>query len=384
MSNCARYSPRSLPSGAGAGPEHAQARASLRSAAACCTTSAASSIAPANVRARTTVLIERHERRVAHRAAELHLALVERRIVLPARELDAVVVRIQRLDDRLARLLAAAGAAGDLREQLERPLGGAEVGQAEADVGRHDADQRHARKVVALGDHLRADEDVDLAVAEPREQRGERALAPDGVAIEPRDARAGTRARCTSASTRSVPKPACSRYGAGAQRARRRARAPCSCSSGSAPGAPCPSPCTTSDTLQFGQSSVPAHCRQNTAVAKPRRLSSTSACSPRSSARANAVAQRAAQDDVRPFGGVLLAHVDDRHGGERPIEHAALEHDALVLAGHRVVVALHRRRRRAEHDQRAGALRRGRWRRRGRCSAGSPPACTSRRAPRRR
>ena len=57
-----------------------------------------------------------------------------------------------------------------------------------------------------------------------------------------------------------------------------------------------------------------------------------------------------------PVRGVLLAHVDDGHRRQRPVEHAPLEDDALVPAGHRVVVALHRRRRRAEHDQRAGAL----------------------------
>jgi hypothetical protein len=70
--------------------------------------------------------------------------------------------------------------------------------------------------------------------------------------------------------------------------------------------------------------------------------------------RADAGAESTTQDDVRPFGRVLLAHVDDRHGGERPIEHAAREYDPFVLAGDRVVVALHRRRRRPEDDQRAG------------------------------
>jgi hypothetical protein len=82
-------------------------------------------------------------------------------------------------------------AAGDLREQLERPFGRAKIREPESDVGRHDADQRHARKVVTFGNHLRADEHVDLAVAELREQRGERSPAPDGVAVQPRDARAG-------------------------------------------------------------------------------------------------------------------------------------------------------------------------------------------------
>ena len=46
---------------------------------------------------------------------------------------------------------------------------------------------------MALGNHLRADQHVDLAVAETREQRGQRASAPDRVAVEPADARTGTR-----------------------------------------------------------------------------------------------------------------------------------------------------------------------------------------------
>jgi len=68
--------------------------------------------------------------------------------------------------------------------------------------------------------------------------------------------------------------------------------------------------------------------------------------------RLDPVAQRAAQDHVRPFSRVLLAHVDHRHRRERPVEDAPLEHDPLVLAGDRVVIALHRRRRRAEDDER--------------------------------
>ena len=281
-----------------AAPARARARAAPRASAVCrsrCTTSAASSIAPANVRARTMVLIERDERRIAHRLPELQLALVERRVVLPAGELDAVVIGIERLDDRLARLLAAAGAAGHLRQQLKRPLGGAEVGHAEADVGRDDADQRHARKIVPLGDHLRADEHVDLAVAEPRQQRGERAFAPDRVAIEPRDARARARRarlRPRPARCRSRPARDTGRRRAGTRRHARRvvavvaARAPRRCPRRGRPARRCSS----------GQSSVPAHCRQNTAVAKPRRLSSTSDCSPRASRASIAVAQRAAQD----------------------------------------------------------------------------------------
>src|SRR5262249_12740621 len=71
----------------------------------------------------------------------------------------------------------------------KRPLGRAEIGDAEADVRGDDADERHARKVVALRNHLRADEDVDLAAAKLLEQRVERALAADRIPVEPGDAR---------------------------------------------------------------------------------------------------------------------------------------------------------------------------------------------------
>ena len=102
--------------------------------------------------------------------------------------------------------VAAARAAGDLREQLERALGRAEVGQPEADVRRDDADERHAREIVALGDHLRADEDVDARRANVGEHA---AIAPRRrmVSRSTRATRALGKSARSSASTRSVPKP---------------------------------------------------------------------------------------------------------------------------------------------------------------------------------
>ena len=97
--------------------------------------------------------------------------------------------------------LAASGAAGHLGEQLEGALGGAEIGHAEADIGGDDADQGDVGNVVALGDHLRADQHVVVAFAEILQDGFVLALAGDGVAIEARDARGG-KARCSSSSTR--------------------------------------------------------------------------------------------------------------------------------------------------------------------------------------
>ena len=67
------------------------------------------------------------------------------------------------LEQRPARPLGAAGAAGDLMEQLEGPLGGAQIAAVQAEIGIDHADQGQVGKVMALGDDLGADQDVDLA-----------------------------------------------------------------------------------------------------------------------------------------------------------------------------------------------------------------------------
>ena len=57
-------------------------------------------------------------------------------------------------------------AARDLRQEVERSLPRAEVGQRQRGVGHHHAHQRHAGEVVALRHHLRADENVELPARE--------------------------------------------------------------------------------------------------------------------------------------------------------------------------------------------------------------------------
>jgi hypothetical protein len=91
-----------------------------------------------------------------------------------------------------------------LHQLREEPLGGAEVGAEERAVGVEHAHQREAGIVVALGEHLRADEDVDLAARTGR-ARLQRALARGGVAVDARDARRGSAAQRSS--TRCVPWP---------------------------------------------------------------------------------------------------------------------------------------------------------------------------------
>ena len=87
--------------------------------------------------------------------------------------ISIVVVGDQRLVQRMIRKVglhqhltsqfAAAGSAGNLFEQRKEMFGGAKFRTVERIVGAEDADQRHPGKVMPLGEHLRADEDIDLA-----------------------------------------------------------------------------------------------------------------------------------------------------------------------------------------------------------------------------
>ena len=64
------------------------------------------------------------------------------------------------LEQAASRFFAAPGAARRLLQQLERALGGARIAIGEADIGVDDADQSQKREIMALGDELRADDDV--------------------------------------------------------------------------------------------------------------------------------------------------------------------------------------------------------------------------------
>ena len=68
------------------------------------------------------------EWRVGEAAAEFHFLLHEALEIVVARELDRGTERREGLDDNLAFHLAAAGTAGDLGEELECALAGAEIG----------------------------------------------------------------------------------------------------------------------------------------------------------------------------------------------------------------------------------------------------------------
>ena len=69
------------------------------------------------------------------------------------------------LHENFSRRFAASSASGDLREKLKGAFACAEIWQMQREIGINDSDQRYVRKMQPFGDHLRADEDVDLAGA---------------------------------------------------------------------------------------------------------------------------------------------------------------------------------------------------------------------------
>ena len=115
------------------------------------------------------------ERRVAERLAALQLA-GEEAVAVVARGVDD---RSSLGRDRLhehAPLPSAPDAPGELGDQRERALLGAEVREAQRRVRvEHDA-ERDIREVVALGDHLRSDQHPALRRLEAAQQRADAAL----------------------------------------------------------------------------------------------------------------------------------------------------------------------------------------------------------------
>ena len=148
------------------------------------------------------------ERRIARAPAA---ARARRRGSRPRRgrpRADRGRVGRQRLHQHAPAALAAPAAAGELGDQREGPLLGAEVGEPEGRVGVDDDAEDDVGEVVALGDHLGADEDPGVRLVEAAEDlrmaaRGRRRCRSRGGTPG-----TGATSSASSASIRSVPAPA--------------------------------------------------------------------------------------------------------------------------------------------------------------------------------
>lgn len=128
------------------------------------------------------------ERWIANLLAANDLFTIKPLIVVLSREPNGSVIGLISLQDDLARRLSAPGPTCHLSKKLEGALRRAKVRERKALIRQHDADEGHPRDVMPLGDHLRADQDVDLAAPQLIEHRLD-AFARSGVAIESPDAR---------------------------------------------------------------------------------------------------------------------------------------------------------------------------------------------------
>ena len=211
MKNWARCSPFSRLSGAGAGPRTGTARACdaqrLRDR------SRVLHRSPDGVCALTIDVDQRDGGRIAHRAAELDLLVEERGVVLPAGVADAVVVRVERLHDRLARQSRRG-------RRVRRPASGAGrcAPRRGSPRGRDRRRPRSRRPASRAGSRApwrssACRPGCRSPAAKRASSAGDRAAAADGVAVDARDAAPAETSARSSASTRSVPKPICSRYG---------------------------------------------------------------------------------------------------------------------------------------------------------------------------
>ena len=146
-------------------------------------------------------------RKIAALAKFEFLLEIAGEIVVP-RELNRRTERRVSLHKNFARRFAASRATGHLREKLKRSFARAEIGQMQREIGVDDSDERHVWKMQTFRDHLRADEDVDLAGAEIfaafRDRPPCASSSPHPFGGRPLSEKSARR----SISTFSVPKPA--------------------------------------------------------------------------------------------------------------------------------------------------------------------------------
>lgn len=109
--------------------------------------------------------------------------LVEAKEVVGGRACDGVVRREVGLNDYFTVGVFASGAAGNLRDELERFFTAPEVGDGESHVGKYDSDEINFGKMKSDGDHLGSDKDVDFAFLQGLIDQFKAVAFFDGVAV---------------------------------------------------------------------------------------------------------------------------------------------------------------------------------------------------------
>ena len=106
--------------------------------------------------------------------------------IVPGHVIESIIVDRIGLDQNPPRPVAPTSPASNLAEQGEHPFGTAKVRQVECRVGIQNPDQCDRREIMPLGDHLRADQHVDLPGRHLVDQSMVCSLARSGVTVHTR------------------------------------------------------------------------------------------------------------------------------------------------------------------------------------------------------
>ena len=106
------------------------------------------------------------EGRIGAILARFDLLRIKRFAVAGNQRAHHRMLRLMRLQEAVAAPLFAPGAARDLMQQLECALGRARIAIGETEIGIDNADEIELREMMALGDELRADDDVELSLGD--------------------------------------------------------------------------------------------------------------------------------------------------------------------------------------------------------------------------
>ncbi len=129
------------------------------------------------------------KRRIAQCAPVGNFRRIKTGVIMPRRQLDDRIFGHKGLHDDLAAARRASRPPGHLRQHLEGTFGGERVGQVQAHVRQHNADQRHQRQIQPFGEHLRSDQHIRLMISEMRQNQIVRILLAGRVPIPAQRAR---------------------------------------------------------------------------------------------------------------------------------------------------------------------------------------------------
>ena len=131
----------------------------------------------------------KHRRRIAGAGALFQQALGKAGHIVFAQGQIQRVIRKLCLHPHLAGQRATAGAAGHLREQGKQAFFCPKIRAIQPAIGIQRHHPRQAGEIMALGQHLRADQDIQLARAHLAVDLGPGVAPADGVAVDAGNAR---------------------------------------------------------------------------------------------------------------------------------------------------------------------------------------------------